>query len=82
MAKTAVTLHKKSYEALEQVASKKGVAKGALLSKLLTELELNNEQVKSVVLHVPASLLTGHKEELQAWLEARVNGILNHYYSE
>ncbi len=82
MAKTAVTLHKKSYEALEQVASKKGVAKGAFLSKLLTELELNNEGVKPVVLHIPVSLLTGHKEELQEWLETRANGILNHYYSE
>lgn len=82
MTKTTVSLQKKTFETIEKVSKDLGVTKGALMGKLVAGLDLENQEVKPIVLQIPIDLLKDHKQELQDWLETRSNGIINHYYSE
>ena len=80
MSKNTIYVNKKTDEALSAVAKARGVTKSSIINNLVDQLALGREDVKPIVLLVPAELLQGNDEQLHAWLAARAAGIHRHFY--
>lgn len=80
MSKNAIYLSGKTYETIDQAATAKKMPKASYLTKLVEDLDVNNENLKTVVLQIPINLLSNNRDDLEKWLYSRAEGIIEHFY--
>ena len=82
MANIKLIVSKKVDEILTKVAKQKATSKSVIVSNLVEQTAIGQDDIKSIILHIPVELLTNNKEQLHDWLSGRAVGILKHFYPE